>query len=177
MLTPRVCERSYQGLLSHVSAGFNHTVYVSDNKHVYCTGFNYHGQTGISNTVHELLERYYEVEVPLERDEMVRQVVSGKAHNLLLTSQDRLFFFGSVLQNQYPGFSNTFGGSLIHTGPIEMRLPLAPNEKIVKIKANFNRSLVWTDRDRVFLVGGSDQSFYCRKVFSETVWASSASTS
>ena len=124
-----------------------------------------------------MLERYFEVEVPLERDETVRQVVSGKAHNLLLTSKHRLFFFGSVTQNQYPGFSNSFGSSLIHTGPIEMHLPLAPDEKVARIKANFNRSLVWTDRDRVFVVGGKDLSFFCRPLFSETDWASSASTS
>ncbi len=158
---PQVCERSYQGLLSHVSAGLNHSVYVTDNRNVYCTGFNYHGQTGISNSIHEILERYFEVEVPLERDETVQQVVSGKAHNLLLTSKDRVFFFGSVTQNQFPGFEQQFGGGLVMTGPIELQLPLAANEKVVRVKANFNRSLVWTDRDRVFLVGGKDQSFYC----------------
>lgn len=158
--TPMLCEK-ISGDITHVSAGLNHAVYVSNQQNVFCSGFNYYGQTGISNKIHELLEKYYEVEVPLLKEEFIQQVDSGTNHNVLMTTKGRVFFWGSVIANQYPDFRKNFGGGFSFTGPVEFLLPLESNEKVVKIKTRENRTVVWTNRDRVFMIGGLDQTFYC----------------
>ena len=146
--------------LTHISTGFNHSVYVLDARQVFCTGFNFYGQCGASNLQSEIVERYREVEVPLEEGEKVAQVVSGLNHNLLLTTRGRVFFWGNVTQNQFPSFGKKYGQGLVYSGPILVDLPLENEERPVKIKAAFNRSSIFLNSGRVLVMGGEDTSFY-----------------
>lgn len=143
-----------------MAAGFNHAVYVLDKKRVYCSGFNFYGQCGISNIHTEILDRYVEIEVPLERGELVKEIASGYNHNILLTSENRVFFWGNVTQNQYPGFREKYGKGLVFAGPIEMKLPLEADEYPTRIKASFNRSLVFLSSGRVLAIGGENTAFW-----------------
>jgi alpha-tubulin suppressor-like RCC1 family protein len=43
---------------------------------------------------------FIEIPLGLEMDENVKQLESGKSHNLLLTSKGRLIFFGATLHGQ-----------------------------------------------------------------------------
>lgn len=146
--------------LTHIAAGHTHTVYVLDGRQVFCTGFNYYGQCGASNMQHEVVERYFEVEVPLDPHERVAQVAAGFNHNLLLTSTGRVFFWGNVTQNQLPGFKDKFGSGLVFSGPILVDLPLQDKETVVRVKATFNRNLAFLDSGRVIAFGGEDLTFY-----------------
>lgn len=148
------------GKITHIATGHNHSVYVCDSKRVFCTGFNYYGQCGISNTVDELLERYEEIEMPLETSEKIVSVSCGMNHNVALTTYNRVIFWGNVTQNQYPNFKTTFGHDLTYTGALPLVLPLTNSERITKIKAYVNRTLVFTDQNRVLIVGGEDASKY-----------------
>lgn len=146
--------------ITHLSSGFNHVVYVLNYTRVYCSGFNFYGQCGVNNIQEEILDKYTEVEVPLEKGELVKQVSSGMNHNLLLTSFGRVFFWGNLTQNQYPGFREKYGKGLVYSGPVEFELPLEASEKVARIKCSFNRSLVFLTSGRVLAVGGEDTSFY-----------------
>lgn len=146
--------------MTHISAGYNHSVYVLDGKQVFCSGFNYYGQCGANNLQHEVVERYFEVEIPLDPSEKITQVASGQNHNLALTSSGKLYFWGNVTQNQLPGFKKRYGAGLVYSGPIMVELPLNKGEKIVRVKASFNRNLAFIDSGRVIAFGGEDASFY-----------------
>jgi alpha-tubulin suppressor-like RCC1 family protein len=155
---PTLCFKPFSGKVTHVGAGHNHSVYICDAKRVYCTGFNYYGQCGMSNTVDELLERYEEIEVPLESNEKIVSVSCGMNHNVLLTTHNRVLFWGNTTQNQFPNFRSLYGHDLIYTGVMALPLPLLPNERITKLKAYVNRTLVFTDKNRALIIGGEDAS-------------------
>lgn len=98
--------------------------------------------------------------MPLETSEKIVSVSCGMNHNVALTTHNRVIFWGNVTQNQYPNFKTTFGHDLTYTGALPLVLPLQNSEKITKIKAYVNRTLVFTDKDRVLIVGGEDASKY-----------------
>lgn len=106
-------------------------------------------------------ERYMELEVPLDELEYIDALVSGKAHNLILTSTGRVFFWGSVAHNQYPAFDKKFGNGMDYSGLIEIDdLPLEAGERVTRLRARYDRTLLWTNKDRVIIMGGEDTSFY-----------------
>jgi alpha-tubulin suppressor-like RCC1 family protein len=146
--------------ITQISAGFNHAVYVLDDNRVYCSGFNYYGQCGLSNLHTEILDKYAEVEIPLDNGELVKEVACGYNHNILLTSNNRVFFWGNVTKNQFPGFLEKYGKGLTFAGPVEMELPLEGGEFPIRVKASFNRSLVFLSSGRVLAIGGENTTFW-----------------
>jgi len=155
---PVACEMTLPGKVTHISAGFNHAVYIVDNTRAFCTGFNYFGQCGLSNNIYEFLEKYYEVELPLTDTEYIIELSSGMAHNVVLTSENRLIFWGGVDNNQHPDFSKIHKNTVVYTGPTVLAVPLVDGEIMTRVKCRQNRTIVWTDRDRVFIIGGDDFS-------------------
>lgn len=150
----------FPGKLTHLKTGFNHTVYVVDAKRVFCSGFNHFGQCGASPNAHDMFEYYHEVETVLDKDETIIDVTTGQNHNVLLTSKGKLYFWGSTAMNQYPGFIKEYGSSILFSGMIEMDIGLREGEKPVRVKGAYNRTVVFTNQDRVLIIGGEDTSFY-----------------
>lgn len=160
---PKPCTPLFGGTaVTNLACGFNHTTYITDYTKIFCTGFNYYGQCGYSYKLYEMMGSYKEVDIDLNPREKIVQLAVGKAHNLVLTSESRVFFWGSVIQNQHPEFKEIFGGSLEYTGVVEMKPPLNEGEKIVRIKASINRSVLFTNQGRVFIAGGEDQTQYSK---------------
>jgi hypothetical protein len=125
-------------------------------------GFNYFGQCGFPPSSGEIFDYYKPVEIPLDEGESILKIGAGKAHNVVLTSLNRLFLFGSVRNNQIPGVSSTYG--LECSGPWELNLDsvLKQNEKVISFKIGFNRTALFTNESRVLVFGERDTRKECR---------------
>ena len=53
----------------------------------------------MSPKVHDVIEFYHDIEVPLKEGEIIIEIASGQNHNIALTSIGRLIFWGSTSQN------------------------------------------------------------------------------
>ncbi|CAD8069464.1 unnamed protein product [Paramecium primaurelia] len=138
--------------IQRISSGAHHTILqVSDNR-IYACGLNIYGQCGMNNEIDRIKEPT-EVFLDLQPNESIQQIVSGQAHNLVLTSNNRLIFFGCLLHNQM-GVKSKFDFEF--SGQTEINLPLESDEKIVKIYAKFDRSAVITSKGDCIIWGGQD---------------------
>ncbi|XP_031100037.1 ultraviolet-B receptor UVR8 isoform X1 [Ipomoea triloba] len=98
-LQPKAIEALGGFVITHVSAGWNHSGFVSDNGHLFTCGDGTFGQLGLG----DYLSRSSPVEVSYLSAENVKQIACGMRHSLALIkgeSGDRVFGFGSGKRGQ-----------------------------------------------------------------------------
>jgi alpha-tubulin suppressor-like RCC1 family protein len=78
----------------------------------------------------------------LPRDTIISKIVCGKSHSAFFTEDNRVFVFGS---NQHNQLARKTDYDLDVCSPLQVELNLTGGEKIVDIKAKFDRTCVITD--------------------------------
>lgn len=91
--------------VEHVYAGENHSVFVTLNNQILCTGDNSFGQLGLSmtrNTSVPILNTWFEKEENLDKrnNEKVTKVACGTSHTLFLSNMGNLYACGTNTNNQ-----------------------------------------------------------------------------
>nr|GMD18252.1 ultraviolet-B receptor UVR8 isoform X2 [Ipomoea batatas] len=98
-LQPKAIEALGGFVITHVSAGWNHSGFVSDNGNLFTCGDGTFGQLGLG----DYLSRSSPVEVSYLSAKHVKQIACGMRHSLALIkgeSGDRVFGFGSGKRGQ-----------------------------------------------------------------------------
>lgn len=83
------------------SAGFHHSLFLTQTNKVFACGLNNYGQCAKSSLGHIYLPHYHEVYLALNENEKITEMASGKSHNLFLTSEGRVLFCGASQNGQF----------------------------------------------------------------------------
>lgn len=135
-----------------ISAGFTHSLFLTKEGKLFACGSNVGGQLGIHQMELNISNKYFEIFLDLDKGEYIEDISCGNYHNIYLTNKNRLFFFGNNTKNQVPKVDNTLEIDFTSNFLLEIN-ELEKDEKIVKIKAKYNRSLIITNKKRAFIWG------------------------
>ncbi|RAL40062.1 unnamed protein product [Cuscuta campestris] len=98
-LQPKAVEALVDSVIKHVSAGWNHSGFVSESGHLFMCGDGTFGQLGLGDH----LSQSSPVEVPFFRSKHVKQIACGMRHSLALVKGNmgnRVYGFGSGKRGQ-----------------------------------------------------------------------------
>ncbi|VFQ66720.1 unnamed protein product [Cuscuta campestris] len=98
-LQPKAVEALVDSVIKYVSAGWNHSGFVSESGHLFMCGDGTFGQLGLGDH----LSHSSPVEVPFFRSKHVKQIACGMRHSLALVKGNmgnRVYGFGSGKRGQ-----------------------------------------------------------------------------
>lgn len=139
-------------LIIQISVGWDHTMALSNEGRVFTWGNNPNGELGLS----PVLIRYMNTPVDITSnfdlwdDETISQISSGRNHNAVLTSLNRVFTWGDN------GLGNLGDGTRVHSFlPVEItnNFDLNENELVVSLHAGGFHSGALSNQGRLFTWG------------------------
>ena len=128
--------------ISSFACGSCHTILTDTAGNLWVTGWNNRGQLGLGSTKDETKFQR------LEFDQRFTIVEAGNNSSAALTSDSRIFMWGSNFWNQL-GFSNKH--QKIVTKPIELKLP--QNEPVASIKFGLRHTAILTRNNLIYIIG------------------------
>jgi uncharacterized repeat protein (TIGR02543 family) len=133
-----------------VSLGGYHSSALTSSGRLFMWGSNEHGQIGDNTTINRLIPTDITSRFPLIIGEKIIQVSLGDHFSSALTSNGRLFMWGSNHAGQLGDQTNT--GKLVPT-EITSKFPLIAGEKITSIAMRHMQSSAITSSGRIFTWG------------------------
>lgn len=89
--------------VEHVFAGRNHSIFLTVNNQVLCTGDNSFGQLGLTmtrNTSTPILNSWFDSNEIMQNGEKIEQVACGTSHSLFLSNYGKLYACGTNTSHQ-----------------------------------------------------------------------------
>jgi uncharacterized repeat protein (TIGR02543 family) len=135
-----------------VSLGFSHSSALTSEGRIYTWGYNFYGQLGNGITAEQLIPVDITTFFNLNQDEIIIQISLGTSHSSALTSQGRIFTWGSNTYGQLGYGEIDYEAN--HT-PIDITssFDLEIEEKITLVSLGGSHSSVITSSGRIFMWG------------------------
>jgi len=136
--------------MAHISAGSSHSLAVTTQGRVYAWGANGLGQLGDGTYYYRSTPTL--IHVPnLQSGETIAQVTAGDSHSLAVTSQGRMYAWGSNGSRQLGDGTTTSR----NTPTLINFRNLQSGETIAHISAGSNHSLAVTTQERLYAWGSN----------------------
>ena len=135
--------------ITQVSAGYCHTVMVSDQGHVYACGDGRFGQLGDENAYD------HSVGVPLRMQGLdnirITQVSAGYRHTVMLSDQGHVYACGD---GEYGRLGD--GNAFDHSVSVPLRMQGLDNIRITQVSADYHHTVMLSDQGHVYACGNGE---------------------
>ena len=137
-------------IIVKVALGRSHSLAITSEGRVFTWGWNIYGQLGNGGTANKDVPTEITSKFSLNPGETVIDASLGYVHSIILTSEGRVFTFGS---NSYGQLGNDLSSNQDEPFNITGSFALESNETIVKISAGDYHSLALTSNNRIYVWG------------------------
>ena len=137
-------------VIIQIQGSIYHSALLTSKGEVYTWGLNNYGQLGKMTNMSDPLIVHITDEFHLNDDEVIVDIAVGAAHTLALSSNHRLFGFGS---NNYGQITDVQFAVSFEPRDITDHFSLGEDEDIIMVETGYYHNIVVTNKQRVFTWG------------------------